>query len=408
MPRSTIISIGNELLLGKTVNTNLAWLANELAILGFPVEFSLTIKDDREAIFQAVQECWETCEIVITTGGLGPTQDDITKSVIAEFFGRELVFDENIWAQVQKRFSARHMPTPDVNRSQALVPQGFKALKNERGTAPGLFFESGDNCFFAFAGVPVEMRYVFQNHAIQILKEKYGECPAVIQSTLHTFNISESALAELLNELSIPEDVNMAWLPQTGRVDLRFYGTNPESVEQAVKSCLSLVSKYVWGRDADTPVSVLHNLLRNKGLTFSAAESCTGGMIQKMITELAGASDVFLGGAVSYSNQLKQSIGVSAETLSKFGAVSEECALEMVQGIKNLTESSTAISVTGIAGPEGGTDDKPVGTVCYGFSVLTKVWSLTQNFSGDRALIRHKASEFAILHLIHYLQGNMV
>ncbi len=406
MASCAIISIGNEILLGKTVNTNLAWLAGELSRLGHPVEFSLTIKDDDQAIREALKKSWERCGIVITTGGLGPTQDDITKEAIAEFFGRELEFDEDIWRQVQERFSSRNMPTPEVNRGQAMVPRGFKALENRRGTAPGLYHESGEKCFFAFAGVPAEMRHVFETHAIGLLKAKFGESQGIFQRELHTFNISESSLAEALSGLQIPEGVEMAWLPQTGRVDLRFYGSGEEKIQQAAESCLRLIPEYVWGVDEDDPASVLQKLLRSLGMTLSAAESCTGGMIQKMVTDKAGASDVFLGGAVSYSNQLKQSLlRVSGETLSRFGAVSEECALEMAKGIKNLTESSAAISVTGIAGPEGGTDAKPVGTVCYGFSVLTKEWSETRHFSGDRALIRHKASEFAILRLIQYLQG---
>lgn len=409
MRKSAIITIGNEILLGKTLNTNLAWLAQELAALGLPVEFSLTVKDEAEAILQAMQQAWDTCDIVITTGGLGPTEDDITKCEIANFFATELRFDENVWEHVQKRFAARNMATPQINRCQALVPEGFEVLQNEQGTAPGLFFDDGEKSFFAFAGVPMEMQHVFETQAKSILQRKYGSEEAVLQRTLHTFGISESSLAEILADFILPSSVNLAWLPQTGRVDLRFYGCDPKLVSEAAESCLSIVSQHVWGQDEDNPVSVLHDILREKKLTLAAAESCTGGLLQKMVTDIAGASDIFLGGAVCYTNTLKQKLlGVRSETLDRYGAVSEECASEMAAGIKSLTDSQIAISITGVAGPDGGTDQKPVGTVSFGFSDLSGVWSLTQTFSGDRKTIRHKAVEFALLHLIKHLQGTKI
>ena len=406
---SAIITIGNEILLGSTINTNLAWLAKELALLGLPVEFPLTVKDETKAIWQALKHAWESCDVVITTGGLGPTDDDITKREIASFFGAEMRFDAGIWANIQKNFSARNMATPEINRNQALVPEGFKSLTNLRGTAPGLFYEQGGKSFFAFAGVPLEMRHVFSTQAKPLLVAKYGSGEAIHQETLHTFGISESALAELLAGFSPLPEINLAWLPQTGRVDLRFYGRDQEKVTESANNCLKLVGDQVWGCNEDTPVSVLHNLLRKLKLTISVAESCTGGLLQKMLTDPPGASEVFLGGVVSYSNQLKQSLlRVKPETLAEHGAVSENCAQEMAVGIKNLTESSIAISITGVAGPDGGNLQKPVGTVCFGFSVLNRVWSLTQTFSGDRESIRHKAAEFALLYLIKHLQGTKI
>ncbi|HOY84441.1 MAG: competence/damage-inducible protein A [Candidatus Cloacimonetes bacterium] len=409
MHKSAIITIGNEILLGKTLNTNLAWLAGELALLGLPVEFSLTVKDEPEAIRQALQQAWGSCDVVVTTGGLGPTNDDITKREIAAFFGAELRFDPEIWDKVQQLFAARNLATPQINRNQALVPEGFTALPNLRGTAPGLFHEQSEKSFFAFAGVPLEMRHVFSTQAKPLLRQKYGSAEAIHQETLHTFGISESALAELLSGFAPLAEVSMAWLPQTGRVDLRFYGGDLSKVTASADNCLRLVGEHVWGRNADTPVSVLHGLLRLHKLTLTAAESCTGGLLQKMVTDQAGASDVFLGGVISYSNALKQSLlRVKPETLAENGAVSETCAREMAEGIKHLTESQTAISITGVAGPDGGTPQKPVGTVCFGFSVLNRAWSLTQTFNGDRESIRHKAAEFALLHLIKHLQGTRI
>jgi len=406
MPKSAVISIGNEILLGKTLNSNLAYLASELALLGLPVEFSLTVKDEPDAIYNALLQCWQGYDVVITTGGLGPTTDDITKRVIADFFGSELVFDEAVWKQVQTLFAARHLPTPQINRNQAMVPKGFQALRNERGTAPGLFFEQEHKSFFALAGVPLEMKFVFDTQIRDILKQKYGSECAIIQRTLHSFGISESALAELIPTELIPPKVNLAWLPQTGRVDLRFWGSDEQSIETAIARVLPRIEDKIWGMDNDTPVSVLHAQFRRLGYSLSVAESCTGGLLQQMITNLAGASEFFLGGMVSYGNDLKiKALKVNQTTLEEYGAVSENCAMEMVKGIKLLTESDCAISVTGVAGPSGGTDSKPVGTVCFGFSALDLSWTLTQHFNGDRWSIRHKAAEFAILHLIKHLQG---
>jgi nicotinamide-nucleotide amidase len=406
MARSAIITIGNEILLGKTINSNLAYLASELASMGFPVEFSLTVKDEPEAIRSALKQCWERCEIVISTGGLGPTADDITKSEIAAFFGRQLTFREEVWEHVQRLFAVRNLPTPEINRCQAMVPEDFSALRNDRGTAPGLAFVDGEKCFFALAGVPVEMKYVFDTQIKDILLKKYGDGGRIIQKTIHTFGIPESALAEIVPADQLPEGVSLAWLPQTGRVDLRFYGRNEADLDRAIAERIHLIEDKVWGRDDDTPSAVLGRMLLEKGLTLSVAESCTGGLVQKMITDLAGASGFFSGGVVVYSNSLKRELlGVEQQTLDQYGAVSENTALEMAEGIIRLTKSQLAISVTGIAGPDGGTAKKPIGTICFGFSARGVNWALTQVFSGDRASIRFKAAEFAILHLIKKVQG---
>lgn len=405
MYKSAVVTIGNEILLGTTLNTNLAWLARELSAIGLPVEFSLTVKDEPEAIFQALKQAWETCDVVITTGGLGPTEDDITKNSIASFFGAELVFEPEIWEEIQKMFAFRKMKVPECNRCQAMVPTHFKALKNERGTAPGLFFEDGSKSFFAFAGVPLEMKHVFENQAKPLLLEKYGNSNQVWQYTLHTFGVSESALAELLADFPKPGGIDLAWLPQTGRVDLRFYGLAKNAVEETANRCNALIENYVWGKNEDTPAQVLLNILQEQGLQLSVAESCTGGLAQKMITDVPGASEYFLGGVVSYSNSLKQSLlDVNPKTLLEQGAVSEQCAQEMALGIKNLTKSHVGISVTGVAGPDGGTREKPVGTVCFGFSDLQGTWSITHAFNGDRESIRFKAAEFVILTLIKHLR----
>lgn len=397
---SAVISIGNEILLGKTVNTNLAYLAAGLAALGAPVVYSVTIRDDADEITRALEYCAGRYDIVISTGGLGPTDDDITKATIAAFFGKELVYHEDIWVFVQSLFAKRGLPAPEINRCQAMVPQGFGALENQMGTAPGLYYAWDDKCFFACAGVPAEMRYVYDNHIRSIIKERYPQLSSVVQRTIHTFGISESALAELLVTSFIPKQLGFAWLPQTGRVDLRVYGHDEALVNQTAQKLMFQIPELVWGMDEDTPASVLGRLLRERGMSISLAESCTGGLITKMLSDEAGASDYLLGGVVSYHNSMKENIlEVQPRTIELYGAVSEGTAAEMVLGIKRLTDSSCAISVTGIAGPSGGTDSKPVGTVCFGFSYFAEVWTQRLVLTGSRETIRHKAAEMAILTL---------
>lgn len=403
---SAIISIGNEILLGKTLNSNLAYLATGLANLGAPVVFNMTVMDIEEDITAALDYCMARYDIVISTGGLGSTADDITKATIARFFGKELMFHEDIWSHIQALFSRRGFKAPEINRNQALVPQDFIALQNNAGTAPGLFYRHGEKCFFSCAGVPMEMSHVFDTHIRHIVKEQYPWLQELVQHTIHTFGISESALAERLDTDILPPDMGFAWLPQTGRVDLRLYGHHRQQVMDSSLLIQEQIPEYTWGLDGDTPPSVLGRILREKNLSIGLAESCTGGLVMKMLSDEAGASDYLLGGVVSYHNSLKQNLlKVSGRTLETHGAVSEETALEMVRGIKSLTGSDCAISVTGIAGPSGGSDAKPVGTVWFGFCCGSECWAVHTILSGTRESIRYKAAEMAIIIMIKKLLG---
>lgn len=408
-PRCAVISIGNEILLGKTVNTNLAWLASRMAMLGIPVDYCVTIRDDAEAIQQALSHCWQNYAVVISTGGQGPTKDDITKDEISRFFAKELVFDAEVWQRVQAMFARRDLPTPEINRNQAYIPEDFSALANDLGTAPGLHYSADGRHFFALAGVPLEMQHVFTEAVTPILQSAFADIPPVFQRTVHTFGISESALAELLDEVQAPDGVSMAWLPQTGRVDLRFYGSDTKLVTQSAELAAQRAADYVWGFDEDTPADVLGSLLRAQGLTLSTAESCTGGMVSKLMTDAAGASDYYLGSVVAYHNDIKTGVlKVPERVIEEHGAVSDACALHMARQIKRLTNSLVSVSITGVAGPSGGTDAKPVGTVWFGYSVLAEEWTLRSVFSGTRDSIRHKAAEYAILTLAKKLMGRKV
>jgi len=387
----------------------MAFLGSRLAALGIPVVNAQIVQDDPQAICKALAEAWQKYDVVITTGGLGPTEDDLTKATIAEFFGKGQHFDEEVWIHVQSLFSRRGLPTPDINRCQAMVPDGFAVLRNDRGTAPGLHYEKDEKHFFALQGVPLEMRYIYENHIEAILRTAFPEALPIYQKTLHTHGISESRLAEYFALSELPDEVSLAWLPQTGRVDLRFYGHSMDAINLGINRALRKIGRYVWSTEDTSPAELLSSLLLTNGNTLCIAESCTGGWVAKLITDLPGASKLFSGGVIAYANEVKENLlKVNKDTLLRKGAVSEETALEMARGIKLLTGSSHAVSTTGIAGPDGGSDEKPVGMVCFGFIAEEKHWTKQQVFTGDRDSIRIKSAEYALLELIRYLQGRNI
>jgi nicotinamide-nucleotide amidase len=400
----SIINIGNELLLGQTVNTNLSWLGQELAAIGLPVNRSVTIQDDADEIKATLATEWQNNDVVIVTGGLGPTKDDITKAAIADFFEQKLEFRQDVWEQVQSIFSHREMPTPEINKSQAMVPERFEAFPNDRGTAPGLHFKENGKLFFALPGVPIEMKYFYSEYIRDILSETFPAKPVILK-TIHTWNASESALAERLSDLVIPEGIQLAWLPQTGRLDLRIYGNDEGKVNLLFDQIISMIEDKVWGYDNETPAAVLQSLLVDKKMTLATAESCTGGLVGKMITDVPGASKYYLGSVVSYTNAMKFGVlGVNHQTLDGFGAVSIETAMEMAEGVRTQTKADLGIAVSGIAGPEGGSPEKPVGTVCFAITSDKENFVFKSVFNGDRSSIRHKAAEHILLSTIEFVR----
>ncbi|MCB5252682.1 MAG: CinA family nicotinamide mononucleotide deamidase-related protein [Candidatus Cloacimonadaceae bacterium] len=401
--RCAIISIGNEILLGKTVNTNLAWMGSQLALMGFEVCEAIAIKDIAEAITEALDHFWTRYDVVFSTGGLGPTEDDISKAAIAAYFGKELHFDEAIWAKIQQMYIPRGISIPQINRCQAMVPEGFAALDNQRGTAPTLYYKEGNKHFFALQGVPLEMKHNFETHVRRILAQAYPQAEAIIQRTLHSFGVSESAMAEMLSEQELPDGVNLAWLPQTGRLDLKIAGTDAKARDKAEQLIMAKIGDKIWGRDGDTPASVLLDILREKQLNLAVAESCTAGLMQAYIAAIPGASEALLGGVVSYANRIKQEL-LFVDTIPAHGAVSPETALAMARGVQKVFKSDVAISVTGIAGPDGGSKDKPVGEVHFAFAVFDKYKHVKMQLRGDRDGIRHRAAEAGILLMINLLQ----
>jgi nicotinamide-nucleotide amidase len=366
-----IITIGDEILIGQIVDTNSAWMAERLNEQGIRIKQISSVSDDRQHILTALAEAAQRADVIFITGGLGPTKDDITKLTLAEYFNVKLVLNEDALNNVLNIFKRYNRPLLDVNRKQAEVPENCEIILNNNGTAPGMWFNVADKIYVSMPGVPFEMKYMMEEQVIPKLKTVL-KLPVIIHQTILTVGEGESFLAEKIADIEneLPQNIKLAYLPKMGQVRLRLsaYGEDEAAIKQTINEfaarIVERVGHNVVAQD-DIPLEkVILNYMADKGLTLSAAESCTGGYISHLLTQHAGSSKVFLGSAVTYSNQLKQSVlGVKNETLAQFGAVSEETVREMAEGALQNFKSDYAMAVTGIAGPDGGSEDKPVGTV---------------------------------------------
>ncbi|MFA6087502.1 competence/damage-inducible protein A [Mucilaginibacter sp.] len=366
-----IITIGDEILIGQIVDTNSAWMAAKLNKEGISVKQISSVSDNREHILTALAEAATRADIILITGGLGPTKDDITKKTLAEYFNVGLVLNESVLANVENIFKKYNRPLLEVNRKQAEVPENCEVIMNNNGTAPGMWFNDKGKIYVSMPGVPFEMKYMIEEQVIPKLKATL-KLPVIIHKTILTVGEGESFLAEKIADIedSLPANIKLAYLPKMGQVRLRLsaYGDNEtelkDKIDEFAQKIVERVGVNVVTQE-DIPLEkVVLNYMAEKGLTLTAAESCTGGYISHLITQHAGSSQVFLGAAVSYAYELKERIlGVKNETLWQHGAVSRETAKEMVEGALLNFKSDYAVAVTGIAGPGGGTEDKPVGTV---------------------------------------------
>jgi len=399
-----LVTIGTELLLGFTVDTNAAELAQGLAATGVHVVRRATVRDDGDAIRTAVDEALARTGAVITTGGLGPTRDDITKTAIAELLGRRLVLDEQLLAALEDRFRrVGRWPMPAVNRSQAEVPEGALALPNRWGTAPGLWLEDGPRLVVMLPGVPREMRGLLAESVLPRLARRTGGTDAIRSVVVRTTGIPESALAERLAHLedTLPP-LTLAYLPAVTGVDLRltaWQGGADRDVllAQTATRLAEACGPHCYGRDGDDLAAVVLALLRAHARTLAVAESCTGGLVGARLTAIPGASDVFVGGVVAYDNRIKRGLlGVPEPVLEAHGAVSEEAACAMVSGAQRAFDAWAAIAVTGIAGPSGGTPEKPVGTVWLAAAAGERVTTRRRVFPGDREEIRQRSAQAAL------------
>lgn len=389
----SIITIGDELLIGQTVDTNSAWMAQELNHTGFWVQRRIAVGDDRQAIIAALEEEGKRSHIVLITGGLGPTADDITKPVLCDYFGGRLVRDEATYQRIMQMFESRGLPVLQRNVDQSLVPDVCTVLRNERGTAPGMWFEKDEKIYVSMPGVPFEMKGLMENEVIPRLQERF-ETPALLHHTLITTGMGESFVAEKIKdfEAQLPPHIKLAYLPSYGLLKLRLTTVAPDKISAAAE----LHKEFMKMRDlltdivvaeADLPMSViLAEKLKAKGFTVGTAESCTGGTIASQITAIAGSSAYFSGSVVSYANKVKMNVlGVQAATLEQYGAVSEETVREMAAGALKVLGTDCVMAVSGIMGPDGGSAEKPVGTVWIAVGGHNDIRTRKYHFRYDRA-----------------------
>ncbi len=403
-----IITIGDELLLGYTVDTNAAHLARELASIGVSIVRRATVGDDANDIASAVREALDRTGAVITTGGLGPTSDDRTRPAIAELFGRDLVPDEDRWEALRALWKERGRgEIPETNRTQIMIPRGATVLTNRHGTAPGIWLEDERGRWCAMLpGVPREMRGMLADELFPRLTARLdGQQRVVVRSrTLRTTGVAESKLAELLGPLADGIDgLSLAYLPGQEGVDLRLTARDlaPDAADAALTEGIAalreIAARYAYAENQTDLASVVLNECDARGLTIAVAESCTGGLLGARLTAISGSSSVVIGGVIAYSNGVKKGLlGVTTESLERHGAVSEEVASEMATGVRRRLGVDIGVSITGVAGPGGGTPDKPVGLVWMAVDVRGDVRTHGSRFIGDRAEIRFRATQAAL------------
>ncbi|MDZ4668122.1 MAG: competence/damage-inducible protein A [bacterium] len=389
--KAEIITIGDELLLGQVIDTNSSWLGLELNQMGIMVHYKSAIRDNKDAILEALHQGTKRSDVVIITGGLGPTKDDITKITMCEFFQTSLTLNEVVLKFVQQIFLSRNLPMLESNNQQAMLPKNCEVLWNKNGTAPGMWFYENNTVYISMPGVPFEMKTIFSEEAIPKLKSIFT-FPSILHRTILTCSIGESFLAKRIAALedALPSHIHLAYLPSVGSVRLRFsaYGEDKVKLEQELQPIIdelySLVGDYIYGEGEDTLAEVIGNLLKQKNATIGTAESCTGGYLSHLITSIPGSSSYYLGSIISYHNDVKiAQLNIPSEILLNHGAVSQECVTAMAENLKIKLGTTYAIATSGVAGPGGGSIEKPVGTVCIAVSgpnqTIAKIFNMGEN-----------------------------
>ncbi len=388
-----IITIGDELLIGQVIDTNSATMAQMLQTIGGQVTGRTTIGDDREVMLDALKMATEKADVVLVTGGLGPTKDDITKKVLAEFYGVGFVFHQDTKEWIEKIFKRFGRPVPEGIKDQCFMPQNAAILRNKRGTAPGMWFDENNTVLVSMPGVPHEMQYIMEHGVLPRLKDRFPSAPFA-HRTLLTVGEGESRIAEIVNDFeeNLSPFIKLAYLPSISRVRLRLTATHQDEaflntiLDEAFHQLKNTLPPSLIAADEDiTLEQVLGKVLTKKNLTLSTAESCTGGYVAHLITSVSGSSAYYMGSILSYSNEIKMAqLGVKKETLEKFGAVSEETVKEMVAGALRLLKTDIAVATSGIAGPTGGTPDKPVGTIWIAVGNAEKTEAFQLSLGNDR------------------------
>ena len=411
--QATIITIGDEILIGQIVDTNSVSIARRLNAAGIVVHEKCSIGDDREEIMAAIRRAETSSQVIILTGGLGPTKDDITKKTLAELFHCGMRFDEGVARHVEQMLAERGIAFNALNRSQAEVPTACTVLHNAHGTAPGMWFEDAGRVIVSLPGVPFEMEHLMEDEVMPRLKEHFA-LHQIVHRTLITAGLAESLLAERIEqwEEALPSYLKLAYLPAPGIVRLRLsaYEVEGEQVREEIDRRFAelreLILDYVVGFETATVEEQVHELLIERGATLALAESCTGGKIASKFTAMAGASAYLLAGVVAYANEAKiRFLGVSPDTIASHGVVSEPVAGEMAKGCAKAADAAVGVGISGIAGPGGGTPTKPVGMVCFGFCVEGEVVTFTRQFGAlGRSEVRDAAVDFVYDTLLTFLQ----
>ena len=410
---SAVVTVGDELLSGETPDGNGAWLSKRLASLGAPVSRRWVVGDDTEAIQTALSAALAVADLIIVTGGLGPTHDDLTRPAVADFLGLDLRSDPQIVEDLRNRFRARGFPDlPVSNLSQAEVPRGARVLVNAHGSAPGLLMEHEERSVALLPGVPREMRGIFEEVLEDIMRHRFeARLVPLVHRSLYTTGIPESVLGERVDEVreGLPEEVDLAFLPGLRGVSIRISAraraeTAAGLLDEAQAILDPIVAPYRIGMEKGDLVEAVADVLTSKSHTLAVAESCTGGLVAKRITDLPGSSIYFRGGVIAYADRLKLDLlAVEDTVLAENGAVSEAVAAGMARGVAHLLDTDVGVGVTGIAGPGGGTPEKPVGTVWFAVALKGRVRASHRVFSGDREAVRERASQAALLLLYHML-----
>jgi nicotinamide-nucleotide amidase len=409
--KSTIVTIGDEILIGQILDTNSQYISQALNRIGVVVAERTSIGDSAEQIVATLDRALDRSDIVVITGGLGPTKDDITKHTLARYFNSELVYNSNEGEFIESLLARRGIPFTELNRGQAFVPQCCTVLHNAHGTAPGMWFEKGDKVVISLPGVPFEMKHLIDDTVVPMLSSRFA-LKSIVHRTMITSGIPESLLAEQIAswEDNLPAELHLAYLPAPNVVRLRLsaYEVDFQSVSRTIDKefdkLKQIIPQAIVGFEDATVEQLVHRWMVENGKTLSVAESCTGGALAAKFTAMAGASAYFNAGVVSYSNEAKRDIlGVNMEDIARYGAVSEAVAIQMAEGALRAGGSDYALSTTGIAGPTGGSNEKPVGTVWFGVATPKGSFAVMKNCGTDRQQI----IERAVAHAIKLLYENL-
>jgi len=398
-----IISIGDELLIGQTINTNAGWMGEQLLNAGMRVQWVSTVGDEYDHLVDALKLAESRADFVLMTGGLGPTHDDITKKVMCDYFNAKLILDQEVLAMVQERFRKRGIVMVKVNEDQALVPDKAEVIKNQMGTAPGMIFRKEGKSFYVMPGVPFEMKVMMADAIIPDMISRYRGVFSV-RKTLATTGIPESTLFETMGDIAkIERFARVAFLPDLAGVKIRLTAAGQDhdharrNLEEAEKMVRGNIEKFIFADDDIKLEEAIARMLIENKKTLAVAESCTGGLISNQFTNIPGSSSFFIGGVVSYSNNAKMELqGVPQELLSEYGAVSEQVACAMAAGARKRFGTDYAISTTGIAGPSGGSTEKPVGLVCVGYTDAQETVARRYMFFQDRLGNKARFSQAAM------------